>query len=96
MKAIIIEDEPLTAQRLQNMLQKYDPTLQVLQVIPSVAEAISWFKTNQEPDVVFMDIQLEDEQCFTILEKNNLEVPVIFTTAYDEYKIKAYKVNSIE
>jgi DNA-binding LytR/AlgR family response regulator len=96
MKTIIIEDEHLTAQRLQNMLHKYDSAIKVLQIIPAVDEAIEWFKVNPDPDVVFMDIHLEDEQCFNIFEKINLEVPVIFTTAYDEYMIKAFKVNSVD
>jgi DNA-binding LytR/AlgR family response regulator len=96
MKVVIIEDEQLTAQRLENMLHKYDATIQVTATIPSVAEAVEWFTSNEDPDLVFMDIHLEDDQCFTIFEKINLDVPVIFTTAYDEYMIKAFKVNSID
>ena len=96
MKAIIIEDENLTAKRLQSLLHKYDPTIQVLEIIPSVQEAVEWFNTHPEPDIVFMDIHLEDDLAFKIFEQIHLHAPVIFTTAYDEYMIKAFKVNSID
>ncbi len=96
MNTIIIEDEPLTARRLENMLQKYDADLRVLAVLPSVAESVAWLKAHPDPDVIFMDIHLEDEPCFGIFERINLDVPVVFTTAYDEYMIKAFKVNSID
>jgi len=96
MKAIIIEDENLTAKRLQSLLHKYDPTIQVLEILPSVQEAVEWFNTHPEPDIVFMDIHLEDDLAFKIFEQIHLHAPVIFTTAYDEYMIKAFKVNSID
>src|SRR5688572_2942607 len=96
MKTIIIEDENLTAKRLESMLRKYDPAIEVLATLPSVSEAVAWFKTNAEPDLIFMDIHLEDDLAFKIFEQVQLQVPVIFTTAYDEYMIKAFKVNSID
>ncbi|HMP94284.1 MAG TPA: LytTR family DNA-binding domain-containing protein [Phnomibacter sp.] len=96
MKVVIIEDEPLTANRLKAMLQKMDSTTEVQAVLPSIEEAVDWFKNNPSPELVFMDIHLEDGQSFTIFETINLEVPVIFTTAYDEYMIKAFKVNSVD
>jgi DNA-binding LytR/AlgR family response regulator len=96
MRVVIIEDEQLTAQRLENMLHKYDPAIEIAETIPSVSEAVDWFKSNPDPDLAFMDIHLEDGQCFSIFESINLEVPVIFTTAYDEYTIKAFKVNSVD
>ena len=96
MKVVIIEDEHLTAQRLEGMLKKYDAQIEVLAELPSVAESIEWFKMNPDPDLVFMDIHLEDGQSFSIFDTLNLEVPVIFTTAYDEYMIKAFKVNSVD
>lgn len=96
MKVVIIEDEHLSAQRLESMLRKYDPTIEVLAELPSVAAAVDWFKTHPEPDLALMDIHLEDGQSFRIFETINLQVPVIFTTAYDEYTIKAFKVNSID
>ncbi len=96
MKTIIIEDENLTARRLESMLQKYDPAIQVMAVLPSVAEAANWLNTNPPPDLVFMDIHLEDDLAFRIFDRVNLQAPVIFTTAYDEYMIQAFKVNSID
>ncbi|MGC8749221.1 LytR/AlgR family response regulator transcription factor [Hydrotalea sp.] len=96
MKVVIVEDEFLTAQRLDGMLNKYDSTIEVQAILPSVADAVQWFKENQGTDLIFMDIHLEDGQCFQIFETINLEIPIIFTTAYDEYMIKAFKVNSID
>jgi DNA-binding LytR/AlgR family response regulator len=96
MKTIIIEDENLTAKRLESLLNKYDPSIQVMKVLPSVHEAVEWFNANAEPDLVFMDIHLEDDLAFKIFEQVQLKAPVIFTTAYDEYMIKAFKVNSID
>lgn len=96
MKTIIIEDENLTAKRLQSLLHKYDVSIEVAAILPSVSEAVMWFKTNNAPDLVFMDIHLEDDLAFSIFEQVTLHAPVIFTTAYDEYMIKAFKVNSID
>ena len=98
MNVVIIEDENLTAKRLEGMLLKYDPAISVLARIPSVAEAVAWFGQAERPavDLVFMDIHLEDDLGFRIFEQASLTTPVIFTTAYDEYMIQAFKVNSID
>ncbi|HEY1057029.1 MAG TPA: LytTR family DNA-binding domain-containing protein [Emticicia sp.] len=96
MKVIIIEDEERTARALVRMLLTYDPTIQILAQLPSVKESVAWFQQNPLPDIAFMDIHLEDGQAFGIFEQINLNVPVIFTTAYDEYMLKAFKVNSID
>ncbi|MFN8302902.1 MAG: response regulator [Saprospiraceae bacterium] len=96
MNTIIIEDENLTAQRLEGLLKKYDASIRVQAVLPSVAEAVQWLRRHDAPDLVFMDIHLEDDLCFKIFELAPLPSPVIFTTAYDEYMIKAFKVNSID
>ncbi len=96
MNAIIIEDENLSAQRLEGMLKKYDPGIQILAILPSVADSVQWLRRHDAPDIVFMDIHLEDDLCFKIFELAPLQSPVIFTTAYDEYMIKAFKVNSID
>ena len=96
MKTIIIEDENLTARRLESLLHKYDASIQVMAILPSVEEAVNWLESNKEPDLVFMDIHLEDDLAFKIFEKIHLQAPVIFTTAYDEYMIQAFKVNSID
>lgn len=96
MRTIIIEDENLTAKRLQGLLHKYDPGIDVLAVLPSVKEAVAWLQEHVMPELIFMDIHLEDDLAFTIFEKVPLRVPVIFTTAYDEYMIQAFKVNSVD
>ena len=96
MKIIIIEDENLTAKRLQSLLHKYDPSIEINATLPSVQEAVAWFKSNPAPDLIFMDIHLEDDLAFRIFDQVELKTPVIFTTAYDEYMIQAFKVNSID
>lgn len=96
MKTIIIEDENLTAKRLESLLHKYDPSIQVMAILPSVQESVAWFAGHDEPDLIFMDIHLEDDLAFKIFEQRAIQVPVIFTTAYDEYMIQAFKVNSID
>jgi DNA-binding LytR/AlgR family response regulator len=96
MKVILIEDEALAAKRLQNMLTEIDPAIQVIKVIDSIEEAVEWFSTYPHPDLIFMDIMLADGQSFEIFEQVEIKAPVIFTTAYDEYAIKAFKVNSVD
>lgn len=97
MNVLIIEDENLTAKRLEGMLQKYDPAVNVLGRIPSVSDAVAWLAEPHAPiDLVFMDIHLEDDLGFRIFEQAKLTTPVVFTTAYDEYMIQAFKVNSID
>ena len=98
MNVVLIEDERLTAQRLISLIKKYDASIHVLAQIASVADAISWFQTNPvaSVDLAFMDIHLEDGDSFQIISKLNLMTPVIFTTAFDDYMIKAFKVNSID
>lgn len=96
MNVVIIEDEYLTAERLENLLRKYDASIQVLTKLPSVSEAVEWFQEHPVPDLAFMDIHLEDGLAFAIFDQISLTVPVIFTTAYDEYTIRAFKVNSVD
>ena len=98
MNVVVIEDERLTAKRLVSLVKKYDASINVLAEIPSVAEAISWFDSHPVAsiDLVFMDIHLEDGDSFQIIGKLNLQTPIIFTTAFDEYMIRAFKVNSID
>jgi two-component system LytT family response regulator len=98
MNVVVIEDERLTAQRLISLVQKYDTSIKVVAQISSVAQAISWFQTNSPStvDLIFMDIHLEDGDSFQILSKLQLKTPVIFTTAFDDYMIRAFKVNSID
>jgi DNA-binding LytR/AlgR family response regulator len=98
MNVVVIEDERLTAQRLISLLKKYDNSIHVLAEISSIAQAISWFETNPitSVDLIFMDIHLEDGDSFQIITRLNLTTPIIFTTAFDDYMTKAFKVNSID
>ncbi len=96
MKVLIIEDEQPAARKLKRLIYEIDPDIEVTAVLKSVEETINWFQNNPGPDLVFMDIQLEDGTCFEIFENYDINTPVIFTTAYDEYSLKAFKVNSVD
>ncbi len=96
MKIAIIEDETLAAKRLENLVLKYNPGIKIVAVLPSVKSSVKWLTTNPHPDLLFMDIHLEDGQSFAIFEQTEVDIPVIFTTAFDEYMVKAFKVNSID
>jgi two-component system LytT family response regulator len=96
MKALIIEDEQPTAQRLVKLLNEADPEIEVVAILDSVSGSIDWLMNNSSPDVVFQDIHLADGSCFEIYKTVKTNAPVIFTTAYDQYAIEAFKVNSID
>ncbi len=96
MKVIIIEDEILSAQRLKKMISDYSPDIEVIAELESIEESIKWFNQNPHPDLIFLDIHLEDDLSFAIFEKVNISSPIIFTTAFDEYAIKAFKLKSID
>ena len=96
MNILIIENEKLAADRLIRLLLKIDSSITVLGVIETVEDAINRMRDNPVPDLIMMDIQLDDGLCFEIFETLSVEIPVIFTTAYDEYTLKAFKVNSID
>jgi DNA-binding LytR/AlgR family response regulator len=96
MKILIIEDEPQAAQRLEKLMTDLVPDMQIVAKIDTVKKAVSWFKMNPPPDLTLMDIQLADGISFQIFEQCQVNCPVIFTTAYDEYALKAFKVNSID
>ena len=96
MKAIIIEDEKLVAKELTMKIAEIDADLKILEVLPSVKTAVKWFGENAEPDMVFADIQLADGVSFEIFEKFPLSCPIIFITSYNEYAIRAFKVNGID
>lgn len=96
MKCLIIEDEILAAERLQLLLKQYDRSATVLGIIDSVEESVNWFRSNQPPDFVLMDIQLSDGSAFDIFKQVNITAPVIFTTAFDQYALEAFKVLSID
>jgi two-component system LytT family response regulator len=96
MKILVIEDEPLVAKDLLKIIGRVAPDAEVLQTLSSVNEAHRWFDQNPAPDLVLSDIQLSDGISFEIFETRKLKCPVIFTTAYDEYAIRAFKLNSID
>lgn len=82
--------------RLKKMILDYNPDIKIVAELESVAESVKWFKSNPEPDLIFLDIHLEDDLSFAIFEQVNISSPVIFTTAFDEYAIKAFKLKSID
>tara|TARA_R110002049_G_scaffold69361_3_gene179747 strand:- start:2098 stop:2853 length:756 start_codon:yes stop_codon:yes gene_type:complete len=94
MKVIIIEDEKPSARRLQRMLNNLDINAETM--LHSVEESIAWFQNNAHPDLIFLDIQLSDGLSFEIFEALEIKSAVIFTTAYDEYALQAFKLNSID
>lgn len=96
MKVIIIEDEEFAARRLENMILTYDSKIKVLAKLESVEESVKWLSGNEHPDLIFLDIHLEDDMSFTIFEKVKVKSHIIFTTAFDEYAIKAFKLKSID
>ena len=96
MNVIIIEDEGLSARRLETMIKEIDPEISVLARLESIEESVLWFREHSCPDLIFLDIHLEDGLSFTIFEQVAVQAPIIFTTAYDEYAIKAFKLKSID
>jgi len=96
MKVVIVEDEHLTAERIRTLLREIDPGIEVMTTLDSVRSAVAWFGENENPDLVLMDIQLADGISFDIFEQVKIENPVIFITAYQEYAIRAFKVNSVD
>lgn len=96
MNIVIIEDEQLAAEKLERYLLKYNAEIKILVVLTSIYEAVNWFQKNSNYEVVFMDIQLTDGLSFEIFNQTKISKPVIFSTAFDEYAIDAFKVNSID
>jgi DNA-binding LytR/AlgR family response regulator len=96
MKVLIIEDEKPAADKLKRMLSEKHSDIAILGTLETVESSINWFMNNPQPDLIFMDIQLNDGISFEIFESIKITAPVIFTTAYDEYAIRAFKVNSID
>ncbi|WP_422084018.1 LytR/AlgR family response regulator transcription factor [Ulvibacterium sp.] len=96
MNIVIIEDEALAAKKLEELVLRYNPGYKILAKIGSVQGAVHWFNANGQPDLVFMDIHLLDGNSFEIIEQVTLDCPVVFTTAYDDYALEAFEVNSID
>lgn len=96
MKVLIIEDEQGVAQNLCDILLEIEPNIEIVSVLESVQGAVQWINTHSTPDLAFFDIRIADGESFDIFEQTKVEFPIIFTTAYDEYALKAFKVNSVD
>jgi two-component system response regulator LytT len=96
MKILIVEDETAAYESLVEILNEIDPSIEVIGNAESVSQTIKWLNERPLPDLILMDIHLSDGSAFLIFEHIEIEIPIIFTTAYDEYAIEAFKVNSID
>jgi two-component system response regulator LytT len=96
MKILIIEDENAAARRLEKLLLEVDPNIEILDRLDSVEASVRWLQENPLPDLVLLDIHLADGASFEIFEHADVKCPVIFTTAYDEYALQAFKVNAVD
>jgi DNA-binding LytR/AlgR family response regulator len=96
MKVLIVEDEDLAVKKLQKTLQATGESIEVIGVTDSIRSSVEWLQQNQQPDLILMDIELADGQSFEIFNLTQVKSPVIFTTSYDEFALKAFKVNSVD
>jgi DNA-binding LytR/AlgR family response regulator len=96
MKILIVEDEELAVKKIQKTLAGVAPDAEVVAVTDSISSTVNWLEENSAPDLILMDIELSDGQSFEIFNQTTIKSPVIFTTSYDEYALKAFKVNSID
>ena len=96
MKVLIIEDETAASEDLIAILHEIDEDIEVLDVLESVKQTVRWLRANPAPDLIFMDIHLSDGSAFTLFQEIEVETPIIFTTAYNQYAIDAFNVNSID
>lgn len=96
MRVLIIEDESINANRLKRLLEELEPEFEIVAVLETVEDSIQWLQSNAMPDLITMDIRLADGISFTIFDSVKITCPIIFTTAYDEYAVRAFKVNSID
>ena len=96
MRVVIIEDEMYAAKRLENMIKEFDPEIEIAAWLESVEDSVDWFVNNPEPDLIFLDIHLEDDLSFAIFEKVRVSSPIVFTTATDDLAIKAFSIKKID
>ena len=96
MNIVIIEDEVFAAKRLENMVKEFNPQYRILAKLESVNESVAWFNNNPQPDLIFLDIHLEDNLSFAIFNEVSVNCPIIFTTATDELAIKAFVLKGID
>ena len=96
MKVLIIEDEQFAVDKLIKLIHQYDSTIEILEQIDTVEDSIHWLSQNPPPDILFLDIHLADGSSFEIFEQVEVQCPIIFTTAYDQYAIQAFKTKSVD
>lgn len=96
MKAVIIEDERLAADLLKNIIKQLDEDIEIIATLQTIEDSVEWLNNNEHPDIMFVDIHLADGSSFSIFEKTEVRCPIVFTTAYNEYALKAFEVNSID
>lgn len=96
MRVVIIEDEQLASEKLERYILKYDASIQIVSKLTSISESVNWLENNSDYDLIFMDIQLTDGLSFEIFNRTKISKPVIFATAFDEYAVDAFKVNSVD
>ena len=96
MRVVIVEDETAAAVNLVSLLRQTFPRMEVVAQLESVTDTVEWFSENEAPELVFMDIHLADGLAFSVFEKAEITCPVVFTTAYDQYALDAFRVNSID
>lgn len=96
MRVLIVEDEPAAAERLERMIKEATDPIEITGMLDSIEGVIDWYTRNAAPDLLFMDIQLADGECFEIFRHINIDRPVIFTTAYDQYAMQAFRVNVVD
>lgn len=96
MKTLIIEDETAAAVNLRALLSEVDPSIEIIEVLESIGESVDYLQSNPMPELIFMDIHLADGESFRIFNHVDITCPIIFTTAYDQYALEAFKVNSID
>ncbi len=96
MKVLIIEDETAAATNLRSLLSHNFPQMEITAICESIVDSVEWIKSNPAPDLIFMDIHLADGNAFKIFERTDIISPIVFTTAYDQYALQAFRVNSID
>ena len=96
MKIVIIEDEEFAARRLERLIKEINPEIQILTRLESVAESVEWFTQNALPDLIFMDVHLEDNLSFAIFDRVTVSCPIVFTTATDEKSTGVFRQNNID
>jgi len=96
MRILIVEDEDLAVKKLQKTLSEVEPSAEIAGVTDSIKNTVAWLQENDSPDLILMDIELADGQSFEIFNRTTVTSPVIFTTSYDEYALRAFKVNSVD